>query len=354
MQSPASHVSASPWPHRWAVALACATFPLLWVGGLVTTTDAGMAVPDWPTTFGYNLFLYPWTTWLAAPWDLFVEHGHRLLGAIVGMITIALMFVIWRNDNRRWMRLLSVAALALVIVQGVLGGMRVEHDSREFAMIHGFTGPLFFAVTIAMVVFTSRRWRDAREPAGLSRRDEPGSSLAPIRMLATITCVLVYLQLLLGAVVRHVPVVTEPNTFAMAVRFHLFLAAVLTLHIIALIFLVRRRAKRVKPLAGLATTLGLLVFIQLLLGMATWLAKFAVPAWASGWISHENVTIADGGWLQTHIITAHVAVGSLLLATSLALALYAQRLLRGLSSFAESAEQKGTVPFAASKRGAAV
>ena len=75
----------SPWPHRLAVLLVCATFPLIWVGGLVTTYDAGMAVPDWPTTYGYNLFLYPWQTWLAGPWDLFIEHGHRLLGSLGGL-----------------------------------------------------------------------------------------------------------------------------------------------------------------------------------------------------------------------------------------------------------------------------
>ena len=74
--------------------LACATFPLVWVGGLVTTTDAGMAVPDWPSTYGYNLFLYPWQTWLAGPWDLFVEHGHRLLASAVGMLTIGLLIVL--------------------------------------------------------------------------------------------------------------------------------------------------------------------------------------------------------------------------------------------------------------------
>jgi cytochrome c oxidase assembly protein subunit 15 len=343
-------IESSRWPHRWAVALACATFPLLWVGGLVTTTDAGMAVPDWPTTYGYNLFLYPWSTWFAAPWDPFVEHGHRLLGATVGMFTIALMAVIWRKDDRRWMRWLAVAALALVIFQGVLGGMRVRLDERTLAMLHGCTGPLFFAVTIALVVFTSKRWRAQEGSSGGTETANP----APIRYLATVTCVLVYLQILLGAVVRHVPTVAEPNTFAMAVRFHLFLAAILTLHIIALTWLVRRRAKHIKPLAGFATILGILIAIQLLLGMATWMEKFALPSWAADWMGHGNVVISDGGWLQTHIITAHVAVGSLLLATSLALALYSLRLLRGLSSFADSAEQKGTVPFASSKRGAAI
>ena len=69
--------AANAWPHRLAVVLVCATFPLIWVGGLVTTYEAGMAVPDWPTTYGYNLFLYPWQTWILGPWDLFIEHGHR-------------------------------------------------------------------------------------------------------------------------------------------------------------------------------------------------------------------------------------------------------------------------------------
>src|SRR2546430_12262581 len=89
------------WPHRLAVALALATFPLIWVGGLVTTYDAGMAVPDWPGTYGYNLLRYPWQTWLAGPWDLFIEHGHRLLGATAGGLSTALVLVVFGSDPRR-------------------------------------------------------------------------------------------------------------------------------------------------------------------------------------------------------------------------------------------------------------
>src|SRR3954447_19905050 len=119
-----------------AVLLCCATFPLIWVGGLVTTYKAGMAVPDWPTTYGYNLFLYPWTTWVYGPWDLFIEHGHRLLGATVGMMTIALVAAVWLADRRRWVRVLSLLALAAVIVQGGLGGLRVIEDQVLLAKIH--------------------------------------------------------------------------------------------------------------------------------------------------------------------------------------------------------------------------
>src|SRR5262245_25873802 len=119
----------SPWPHRLAVALALMTFPLIWVGGLVTTYDAGMAVPDWPGTYGYNLLLYPWQTWLAAPWDLFIEHGHRLLGATAGMVAIALVVVTGLVERRRHIQAMAAGALLLVILQGALGGARVLLDA---------------------------------------------------------------------------------------------------------------------------------------------------------------------------------------------------------------------------------
>jgi cytochrome c oxidase assembly protein subunit 15 len=288
----------------------------VWVGGLVTTTDSGMAVPDWPTTYGYNLLLYPLSTWLAGPWDIFVEHGHRLLGALVGILTIAMLVSLWRSDQRAWLRWLGVAALALVVSQGVLGGMRVVYDQRALAMFHGTTGPVFFAITVAMAIFTSRRWRQS----------EAGAQHGQIALLAVVTCIVVYLQILLGAVVRHVPVGSEPTTFDVAVRFHLVMAAIVWLHIIALVSLVLFRARRVRPVGGLAVTLAGLLMLQLALGAGTWIVKFAVPSWASGWLGLGRVAIQDGGWLQTHIVTAHVAVGSLMLAASLALALFAVKL----------------------------
>src|SRR5262245_2457852 len=134
----------SPWPHRLSVALALVTFPLIWVGGLVTTYDAGMAVPDWPGTYGYNLLLYPWQSWLAAHWDLFIEHGHRLLGATAGLIAIGVVVATFLTDHRRWLRTAACGALALVIFQGFLGGARVLLDQRLVALVHGCIGPLFF------------------------------------------------------------------------------------------------------------------------------------------------------------------------------------------------------------------
>jgi cytochrome c oxidase assembly protein subunit 15 len=293
----------------------------------VTTTDAGMAVPDWPSTYGYNLFLYPWTTWLAAPWDLFIEHGHRLLGALVGMMTIVLVVLLWRRDGRQWIRWLAVAALVLVILQGVLGGMRVRLDERPLAMLHGCTGPLFFAVTVALAAFTSKRWRSGNHTFS-------GSIVAAdlVRRLAAVTCIFIYLQIVIGAVLRHVPTAAEPGTFALAVHFHLFLAAIVTFHIVMLVCLVLRYARCVPPLAVFAWMLAALLTLQLALGAGTWFVKFSLPTWAAGWVKVSTAPIQDGGWLQTHVITAHVAVGSLLLVTSLALALFAHRLLPATST----------------------
>src|SRR5574342_1275515 len=119
MRSPASE---GVWPHRIAVVLACATFPLLFIGGLVTSKGAGLAVPDWPTTFGYNMFLYPWSKMVGG---IFYEHSHRLIGSAVGFLTILLAVVLWYRESRQWLGWLGIVALAVVIAQGVLGGLRV-------------------------------------------------------------------------------------------------------------------------------------------------------------------------------------------------------------------------------------
>ena len=119
-----------------------------------------MAVPDWPGTYGYNLFLYPWQTWFFGPWDVFIEHGHRLLGAAVGFIAIGLVVVTWWCDSRNWMKWLAVAALVLVILQGVLGGQRVLQNTKQLAQIHGIVGPTFLGLATAILVMTSRWWHD--------------------------------------------------------------------------------------------------------------------------------------------------------------------------------------------------
>jgi cytochrome c oxidase assembly protein subunit 15 len=326
----------SRWPHRLAVVLVCATFPLIWVGGLVTTYDAGMAVPDWPTTYGYNLFLYPWTTWVAGPWDLFIEHGHRLLGALVGMITIALAAAAWRFDDRRWLRWLTIAALVLVIVQGVLGGARVIQDERQLAKIHGCLGPAFFALATALAVFTSRIWKTGPTAA-------PDNRARKLHRLAILTVAIAFLQLVLGANLRHIPVTASVMEFRAAIIFHLVGAAALTVHVILLALHVLRRRAGEAALRYPALVLCVLIVLQLTLGGASWIVKYSLPTGIheSGFLS--GFTIENEGLAQSLTVTAHSAGGSLILAVTVLLALRALRLApRGMETISAAAHTTQT------------
>ena len=306
--SSSSH-TVSRWPHRFAVLLTCATFPLIWVGGLVTTYDAGMAVEDWPSTYGYNLFLYPWKTWLFGPFDLFIEHGHRLMGALAGMLTIALLVVVWLSDRRTWMKWVGVTALCAVIGQGLLGGMRVLFDDRQLAMIHGCVGPAFFAFTVAICSFTSKFWRD--EDRRVVERDETlGRSLAQTALL---TLCFSYIQLALGASLRHLPIDATVAYFRGAVVFHLLMAAVVTFHVIALANMAWNR--RIGPgFRGPTAVLVGAIVVQLLLGGGTWIVKYGWPEWVADTSWAAGYTIQTNSLSQALTVTAHVANGSLILA----------------------------------------
>src|SRR5580700_7989010 len=113
---------AQGWLHRFAILTAVATFLLLGAGGLVTSHEAGMSVPDWPNSYGYNMFLFPPSKWIGG---IFYEHTHRLWASVVGFMTTALAVWLWLKDPRKWMKWLGVVAFLLVIAQGVLGGLRV-------------------------------------------------------------------------------------------------------------------------------------------------------------------------------------------------------------------------------------
>ena len=145
-----ARADTSVWPHRLAVVLACATFPLLFIGGLVTSKGAGLAVPDWPTTFGYNMFLYPWSKMVG---NIFYEHSHRLVASAVGLLTIALTLAFWLRERRHWLRWLGVAALLLVILQGVIGGLRVVLLENTLAIVHAAFAQAFFALTVSLAIF---------------------------------------------------------------------------------------------------------------------------------------------------------------------------------------------------------
>ena len=108
--------------HRFAVFTACCTAFLIFVGGLVTSTESGLSVPDWPTTYGWNMFTFPFSKWVGG---IFYEHSHRMVASFVGVLTIILTVWTWLREERAWVRWLSAAALGAVILQGVLGGLTV-------------------------------------------------------------------------------------------------------------------------------------------------------------------------------------------------------------------------------------
>jgi cytochrome c oxidase assembly protein subunit 15 len=312
----------SPWPHRLAVLLVCATFPLIWVGGLVTTGDAGMAVPDWPNTFGYNLFLYPLKTWLFGPYDILVEHGHRLLGAAVGLTTIALVVALWRREPRAWVRWLGAAALVGVIGQGVLGGLRVQWNERLLAQIHGCTGPLFFALAVALATCTSRRW------TSLARARQAGAG--KLHRLSAFAALFAFLQIVIGSHLRHVRPDWPTSAFRAAVLFHLVVAAALAAHAGLLWFQVRRMPSDGwlgRPTAWLVG----LVALQLALGAGAWLTNYGFPNWFRGYAWAEAYVVEHHGWAQAIVTTAHVAMGSLILAIATLLG------LRGWRAYGEDA-----------------
>ncbi|MFP6751403.1 MAG: COX15/CtaA family protein [Pirellulaceae bacterium] len=315
----------SRWPRRWAVLLVCATFPLIWVGGLVTTYKAGMAVPDWPETYGYNLFLYPWQTWLSGPFDLFVEHGHRLLAVLIGLLTIGLLISVYRSEKRRWLKILSLGALVAVIAQGALGGARVLLDERTLALVHACTGPAFFALVVVVACTLARSWKNP--PERLSAEKMSVSGISRIAQWAVLASGLVYLQLILGALVRHAPVTISPGTFGVFVQFHLVMAAAVTIHMLVLVGGIwRQRQSLPASLCRPAYLVLGCLLVQLLLGGASWVSRFGWPGFLADRDPFSAQLIQAQAFWPSMMITAHVATGSLILALSVMLAVRSMRL----------------------------
>ena len=178
------------WLHRYAKLVVCSTVLLIAAGGMVTSTGSGLAVPDWPNTYGWFMFTFPLDRMVGG---VFYEHGHRLIASTVGFLTIILAVWTWRVDPRPWVRRLGFAALGAVILQGLLGGLTVLLLLPAPVSIgHAGLAQLFFCSTVALALFTSPGWQSSA--AADDRR---------LRSLAFTTTVLIYVQILLGATMRH-------------------------------------------------------------------------------------------------------------------------------------------------------
>ncbi|HEY7112973.1 MAG TPA: COX15/CtaA family protein [Thermoanaerobaculia bacterium] len=288
--------------HRLALALVLATVGLIFAGGLVTSTESGLSVPDWPTTYGQNPFTFPVSKWVGG---IKFEHSHRLIASAVGLLTVVVAVAFARGEKRAWVRRLAYLALAAVVAQGVLGGLTVLFLlPTAISVAHACLAQTFFCLAVALAVVTSPRWREA-EPAGANS----------VRRMAAATVAVVFLQLLVGAVMRHtkaglaIPdfplafgrVVPPITSFAVAIHFAHRMTA-LAVAAAAAVCLVRARRSGREDLKRIACALGGLVGVQIALGALTVLSK-------------KDVILT----------TAHVVTGALVLGASLVLALASRR-----------------------------
>jgi cytochrome c oxidase assembly protein subunit 15 len=283
---------------------------------MVTSKNVGLAVPDWPTTFGYNMFLFPVSKWVGG---ILFEHTHRLMGSVMGLLTIVLAVWLWLSEDRRWLRNLGVIALAGVILQGILGGLRVTMMKDEIGIFHACVAQAFLGLLVVIALVTTNFWRTlAIQTIGLQQFNR-------IKFLAFAITISIYVQLALGATMRHehrdLPILDFPtangawipDTSAAALAkinawrderglssvtafqiwlqmAHRFLALIIGVGVIAFCVRVRTDARDFNTLKRLSAFWVALVICQIALG---------------AWVIWSNKA-AD-------VATAHVALGAAML-----------------------------------------
>ncbi|HUA15056.1 MAG TPA: COX15/CtaA family protein [Verrucomicrobiae bacterium] len=280
--------------HRFALILASWTFLLIIAGALVTSNDAGLSVPDWPTSFG---------SWYKIPklvGGVKFEHTHRMIAQVAGLLTIVLAVWTWRSEKRRWLRILAWAALGTVIAQGILGGITVLfYLPPAVSSAHAALAQTFFCIAVAIAMFTGRRWL---EEAPRSEFDHRRPSLFTLTLLSIFV---LYVQLILGAMFRHHGLSWWPHVAnAVIVSFVLAWTAIRALSMYSDIEAVR------KP----AILMLALMIAQLCLGFTAFLTRVA---WGRDAVQPELPMVIS--------TVAHVAVGALLLATTVILAIQVWR-----------------------------
>ena len=277
------------------------TMLLLGVGGLVTSAEAGLAVVDWPKSFGYNMFLYPLSKMTGG---IYYEHAHRLIGFLVGMTTLFAAITTQRLESRGWVRRLAWIAVAAVVVQATLGGLRVTERSLPLAMAHGILAQLFFSTLVALATFTSTRWRGDETPTL-----RPG--VRGERLLGAVLVGSIAVQLVLGAAQRHFQALLLLHILS-----GLAIVAPLALHVGFKSWALNDHSKLLKRM-GLA--LVALVGFQVLLGFGAYLATRGAAA--------GTMPMAADLWLAT----LHQWTGAVLLATAVSLHCWSHRLLGPLT-----------------------
>lgn len=297
------------WTAAFAAVAAFATFCLLVIGGIVTSKAAGLAVVDWPNSFGYSMFLYPLSRMTGG---IYFEHAHRLFGSLVGLTTLVLAIHLFRVESRRWVAWFALVALVLVIVQGLLGGLRVTghftsamspEETRPnllLAIVHGVLGQLFFGMIVALAAFSSRTWRGTH-PASTLRSASADYGLTTVLVIALIV------QLVLGAIQRHM---------ATGLMIHITMAMAVLLIAVA----AGARAAGMGHGQAILRRLGRI----LLLGVGSQIVLGILALVATGLAADSPEPPA----YEVAATTAHQALGAALLGTAVLLAVWSRRLLR--------------------------
>jgi len=260
----------------------------------VTSNDAGLSVPDWPTSFGH-LFKIP-----RMVGGVEFEHGHRMFAEFIGILTITIAVWTWRSDHRSWMKKLGIAALATIIVQGVLGGITVlEFLPPAVSTAHAMVGQTFFCIAVCIAMFTGRQWVGEEHKAAIDRQR------LSLQTLSLLSIGILYVQLFLGGMFRHNGMGWQPHIInAAVVTIILTWTAVRALTQYSEVDAVRRPA---------ALLVGLLI-VQIALGFFAFIEKVVLGASAVQRTAY-----------MVPATVAHTAVGSLLLATAVVLAIQTWR-----------------------------
>lgn len=274
---------AQPWLSRFAYFVVAFTLALIFIGGMVTSLDAGMTVPDWPTTFGYNMFAFPISRWVGL---VFWEHSHRVVASILGILTTVLAVWIWLAESRRWLKGLGASAFVLVVIQGLMGGFRVTADSRVLAILHGCLAQVFLCLLVWIALALGSGWQRPAQEVSVRR-------LLKVRRWAWILTGAVFLQLLLGAIMRHLkaglaiatfppygsffPVIHNPLV-DLHLTHRLWAIAVSLIVIVVAAKVLRGPTRAVWQFVAPVLWLLLLVGIQILFGASIiWLARAPIP-----------------------------------------------------------------------------
>ena len=306
--------------HLFALLVALSTAVLIFAGGLVPSTGSGLSVPAWPNTYGWFMFAFPLEKMVGG---IRYEHTHRLIASTVGFLIMVLAFVLWRTEPRRWVRRLGFIALAAVITQGILGGITVLWFLPDpISIAHASLAQLVFCMTVTIALVTSSGWKRgyaavSAGPKGPVSAGPKGPALQSVQRMTVATTVVIYLQILVGATMRHtdagLAIPDFPLAFGgllppqwdakIAVHFaHRVGALIVTLLILATAVRVFRLQPRRGELLRTAALLLILLPIQITLGAMTVLLN------------------------KPFIINSlHVVTGATVLVTSLVLALRAHR-----------------------------